>query len=79
MKKEQQLELNLKGISNQKELDENMKEVSDHANYRLEGLLSKIIKNKKYTKNELHRLISLAKWTNGEKSKDSFLGKYNKD
>lgn len=77
--KEKQLELNLKGISNQKEFNEHMEEISAHANNRIEDLINKIIKNKKYTKTELKRLISLAKWSNGEKKNSSFLGKYNYD
>lgn len=79
MKKEKQLEFNFPGMSNQKEFDENMKEIDTHANVRIKTMLDKIIKNKKYTKTEVERLISLSKWTLGEKHKDSFEGKYNKD
>lgn len=77
--REKQLEFNYPGISNQKELDEHMKEIDAHANVRLKQLLDKIIKNKKYSNKEIERLISLSKWTSGEKNKDSFDGKYNKD
>jgi len=72
------LEINLKGISNQEEFDINMKEIDAHSNVRIKKMLNNIIKNKKYSKKDIERLISLSKWTSGERSKDCFNGKYNK-
>jgi hypothetical protein len=62
--KEKQLEFNLKGISNQKELDKSHKEISDDAKSKFVSLLEEIINNKKYSKKDLKKLISLGKWIN---------------
>lgn len=64
MKKEKQLEFNVKGISNQEELNKNMKDISDDATKKLEGILTNIIYKTKYTKKDLENIISLSKWIN---------------
>jgi hypothetical protein len=62
MKKEKELEFNVKGVSNQKELDKNMKNISDDASKKLKILLSIILAQRKYTDKDLKQIVSLSKW-----------------
>jgi len=64
--KEKQLEFNLKGISNQKELDDyhkkEMDEISDDATDKLKKVLNSIIQKKKYNTKDIKEIISLGNW-----------------
>uniref|UniRef100_A0A6M3JJ76 Uncharacterized protein n=1 Tax=viral metagenome TaxID=1070528 RepID=A0A6M3JJ76_9ZZZZ len=62
MKKEKQLEFNIKGISNQKELNKRHEEIHKDATSKLKVLLTQIIGNKQFTKEDIKQIISLSKW-----------------
>lgn len=62
MKKEKQLEFNIKGISNKEELDKANKEIENDARIKLNKLLLNIIYKGKFTKKEFKDIVSLSKW-----------------
>jgi hypothetical protein len=68
---EKQLELNLKGISTQVELDKKRKkemdEISNDALDKLYCVLDNIVMNRKYNKKDMKKIISLSKWINEKK------------
>jgi hypothetical protein len=64
--KEQQLEINLDGISTQKNLDvtrgDKETEISKDSMKKIRKILRTILEKKDYTKKDIKEIVSLSKW-----------------